>query len=74
MSGRVLIVDGCRWAPVDSRAKIVGLMGAALAVSAAPTVPVLGVQLGLIGGVNQGWGSSKGSPLLKGDRGIWGSG
>ncbi len=51
MSGRLLIVDGCRWAPVDSRVKIVGLMGAALAVSAAPTVPILGVQLGLIGGV-----------------------
>ncbi len=51
MSGRLLIVDGCRWAPVDSRAKIVGLMGAALAVSAAPSVWVLGVQLGLIAGV-----------------------
>jgi len=51
MSGRILIVDGCRWATVDSRAKIVGLMGAALAVSAAPSVPVLGVQMGLIAGV-----------------------
>ena len=51
MSGRLLIVDGCRWVRIDSRAKIVGLMGAALAVSAAPSVPVLSVQLGLIASV-----------------------
>jgi cobalt/nickel transport system permease protein len=54
MSGAFVPVEGCRWATLDSRAKIIGLMGGALAISAAPSLLVLGVQLGLAGTVVAG--------------------
>lgn len=44
-------VEGCRWTPIESRAKIIGLMGAAVSISAAPTLPVLGMQLALVAAI-----------------------
>jgi cobalt/nickel transport system permease protein len=54
MSGAFSPVDGCRWADLDSRAKILGTMGGALAISAAPTLAALGLQLVAAGAVVAG--------------------
>ena len=54
MSGAFSPVDGCRWADLDSRAKILGTMGGALAISAAPTLAALGLQLAVAGAVVAG--------------------
>ncbi|MCA2965391.1 MAG: hypothetical protein INH40_15920 [Acidobacteriaceae bacterium] len=59
MNAPIAVVAGCRWTGVESRAKIVGLMGAAVAVAAGQGVVVVGVQLALAGA----WVAAGGLPL-----------
>ena len=59
MNGPITLVAGCRWAGVESRAKIIGLVGAALAVAAAQGLPGVGVLLALAGA----WVGAGGLPL-----------
>lgn len=48
MSQLLLTESTCRWATLDSRAKLIGTIGAAVAISAAPHLRALGLQLGLV--------------------------
>ncbi|MCX6587648.1 MAG: energy-coupling factor transporter transmembrane component T [Acidobacteria bacterium] len=59
MNGPLTLVEGCRWTRVESRAKIIGLLGAALAVAAAQGLSVVGMQLALAGA----WVATGGLPL-----------
>lgn len=54
MSGALGTVAGCRWSSLDSRAKIVGAMGGAMAISAAPGLATLGMQLVVAGAMVAG--------------------